>query len=120
MILAQHLRQTGPWLDDFNRLFELAFSRANRAGFRALRDDDGWTVELDLPGVTRDELGLELVEDKLQLTVKRDGQAAASYQLPLSRQIDRGGIDARLELGVLRVRLPKAETDDSTKKIEIH
>lgn len=122
MILANHLRQTSPWLNDIDRLFDLAFSRTAGAGpdFRVLRDEQGWTLELDLPGVSRENLGLEVRDEHLRLSVQRDGDEDTAYRLPLGRQVDRAGVTAKLDLGVLRVRLPRVDADQNTKTIEIH
>lgn len=118
MILAQHLRNSSPWLSDFGRLFDAALRGAVRApvDLRVREDDNGWTLEADFPGVARDDLELEAREGALHLQVKRDTR----YRLPLGEKIDLSRLSARFEDGVLAIRLPKADATDSTHRIEIH
>jgi|GEM_PF-6591377 len=117
MILAQHLRNTSPWLSEFGRLFDSAFRHLDTApnDLRVFEDDNGWTLELDFPGVPREDLELEVKEGALHLRVKD----RSTYRLPVGKQVDASGIGARLELGVLRVRLPKVAASVETKRIEI-
>ncbi|MCH7225233.1 Hsp20/alpha crystallin family protein [Haloferula sp. A504] len=118
MILAQHLRNTSPWLSDFGRLFDAALRGVvtTPADLRVHEDDDGWSLEVDFPGVSRDELDLELKEKALHLRVKDDTR----YRLPLGDKVDVGAVAARFEDGVLAIRLPKADATRDTHRIEIH
>ena len=118
MILAQHLRNSSPWLSDFGRLFDAALRGmvTTPADLRVREDDEGWTLEVDFPGVTRDDLGLEVKDGALHLRVKEDTR----YHLPLGEQVDTSGVTARFELGVLEIRLPKAEARQAPQRIEIH
>jgi HSP20 family protein len=122
MILAQHLRNSGPWLSDFGRLFDNAFQRASQGprGLRIHEHDENWTLEADFPGTTKEALDLEVRDGALHLGVKSEGEITNSYRLPLGKQIDPSGISAQLELGVLTVILPKAKVADETHRIEIN
>ena len=118
MILAHHLRNTSPWLNDFGRLFDAALRGAvtTPRDLRVREDDGGWTLEADFPGVNRDELELEFKDKALHLRVKSDTR----YRLPLGDKIESAGVSAKLEHGVLTVRLPKVEAGNDTHRIEIH
>lgn len=89
--------------------------------------DDQITVLARLPGVRREDLEVRLEGDQLTVTATRhepapaaedDHQpralfrelAAVQYvrQIRLRSPIDADGIDARLEQGLLQLRLPKA------------
>lgn len=123
MILARHLQNTSSWFDDLNRLFDAAFQRfhAPQDGFRFLSDDGGWTIELDVPGVRRDAISLEIKEQQLHLSIDQEGpfQSRVRYQLPLAKQVDVPAIGANLTDGVLSIRLPKRADSVDTKRIEI-
>ena len=118
MILAQHLRNSSPWLSDFGRLFDAALRGmvTTPADLRVHEDDQGWTLEVDFPGVTRDDLELEVKDNALHLRVKEDTR----YQLPLGEKVETSEVAARFEDGVLEIRLPKAEARQATHRIEIH
>ena len=117
MILAQHLRNTSPWLNEFGRLFDSAFRRFESTpnDLRVLEDGNGWTLEVDLPGIAREDIELEAKEGKLHLRVKD----SATYQLPIGKLVDAANITAKLDLGVLSLRLPKAEANTEVQRIEI-
>jgi len=122
MILAQHLRNSSPWLSDFGRLFDTAFQRVSQGprGLRVNEHADNWTLEADFPGTPKEALELEVREGALHLGIKSEGEVTNSYRLPLGKHIDPSGIHANLELGVLKVTLPKAKADSETHRIEIN
>jgi HSP20 family protein len=84
---------------------------------------DALVVLADMPGVSPEDLAIRLENDTLTLegrslaSAEPEGQRlleefrAGSYfrQFTLSEAIDREGIDARLNQGVLKLVLPKAE-----------
>ena len=90
------------------------------------------TLLADLPGVTADNLTIDLRENKLTLTgeveplEKADEQdmlieyETGKYyrQFSLSSVIDQSKIDAKLTDGVLRLRLPKVE-EAKPRKIKV-
>ena len=122
MILAQHLRNSSPWLSDFGRLFDTAFQRASQGprGLRVHEHEDSWTLEADFPGKTKEALELEVREGALHLGIKSEDEVSNSYRLPLGKHIDPTGISASLERGVLTVTLPKAKVADDSHRIEIN
>jgi len=85
--------------------------------------DDVITVLADMPGVTPDNLTIDLRDGVLTLTgrveppeseketdVLREYQVGTFFrQFALPEAVDQGKIDARLNDGVLRLDLPKAE-----------
>ena len=95
--------------------------------------ETGFEVHVDLPGLRSEDVDIELSEDTLTITGHREtagdeegknyhrrerysGQFRRSVQLPTL--VDRDGIEATFENGVLRVALPKSEKVLPTK-IEI-
>lgn len=117
MILAPHLLDTGSWLRDFDRFFDAAFrpEAVSSDTLRVLEDDQGWTLELDLPGRNRDELKLDFRDRALVLSV--DGNETRSF--PLGKRVDETAVTATFENGVLSVRLPKADPNRGTRTIDI-
>lgn len=93
--------------------------------------DDAYVVEVELPGVSRKDLALELTGRRLRLhgevkerertgflrwQTRRVGRF--DYTLTLPSAIDGDRIKADLANGVLTVRVPKAE-DERPRRIEI-
>ena len=94
-------------------------------------DDDGYTVEVELPGLAPDEIQISVVGDKLSIraehgsavpdeTVHRRERRRGAFErvLSLGEKIDPEGIEARLEDGILTVRLPKA-AEARARRIEV-
>ncbi|WP_222264181.1 Hsp20/alpha crystallin family protein [Modestobacter marinus] len=83
--------------------------------------DDAWSLELELPGVARDDVDVQL-QDRV-LTVAGEVQekersgilhrrarrvGAFQYSVTLPGEVDADGVEASLHDGVLTVRVPKS------------
>jgi HSP20 family protein len=122
-----------PWsgLDtEIDRLFQAALTGAPataRFPVDLYEDKDHTFVRAELPGVNREEINVEVVDDTLTISAARKtpataGQAEQSFSL--SRAVSLRGavqadqISATYENGVLTVTLPKRE-EAKPKKVTI-
>jgi HSP20 family protein len=93
--------------------------------------DDAYVVEADLPGVSRNDVTIELVGNELVITgeVKERERKGAlrrqsrrtgrfEYRVSLPAGVDAAKIEASLNDGVLSVRAPKSERA-KRRKIEV-
>jgi HSP20 family molecular chaperone IbpA len=88
-----------------------------------IEDSTGITLYMDLPGVSKDTLGLHVeadtltIEGRLSLAVPEGMEAShAEVSLPgyrrvftLSRELDADKVSAEFNQGLLTLRIPKAE-----------
>jgi HSP20 family protein len=111
------------------------FSSTDTSGWLPFVDveeaDDAYVVEVDLPGVRRDDVDIELVGNELSISgevkeqerkgvlrhqTRRRGRFA--YRIVLADQVDAEKVEAKLAEGVLKVRVPKSERAQR-RKIEV-
>ena len=97
-----------------------------------IEDSGGITLYADLPGVSRDKLGLHVASDTLTIEAESDlsvpeglesshtevGLGRFRRVFTLSKELDTGAISAELKQGVLKLRIPKAE-HAQPRRIEI-
>ena len=71
------------------------------------QDETSWTLSLDVPGLSRDDLsiGIEGAVVRIESKAEAKRQFKAAYELPLD--IDVTASDAKLENGVLTLKLGK-------------
>lgn len=121
-------------------LFDAMLPRGGRAriappsGKLKLREQDAsFTLSAELPGVAADELELEVGEDWVELTARRESAVPEGYQplrrerpriaiqrrIQLSKRIDGERVEAELRDGVLRVTLPK-HASVAPRQITVH
>ena len=96
------------------------------AGWSPLVDieeqDDAYALEVELPGVKREDVNIEVVGNELSIAgeiKERERKGAVrkrtrrtgrfDYHVRLPDQVDASKIDASLDQGVLAVRVPKVE-----------
>lgn len=97
-----------------------------------IEDSGGITLFADLPGVSREKLGLHVASDTLTIEAESDlgvpqglesshtevGLGRFRRVFTLSKELDTGAISAELKQGVLKLRIPKAE-HAQPRRIEI-
>ena len=83
-----------------------AFSGAQRS-LNVEQDDKTWTLTLDVPGLSRDDLsiGIEGAVVRIESKPEAKRQLKAAYELP--QDIDVAASEAKLENGVLSLKLGK-------------
>lgn len=111
---------------------EHSFNGGRRLPLDVIADEEGYTVLANIPGLTAEDVKLELEENVLTLRAQSqqetDGSGRALWRerpsgayirrLRLREAVDRESIEAWVEHGVLTVRLPKAE-EARPRKIEV-
>ena len=117
--LERLVGSTFPACDRFATAFDSLLSGATWTGSPAAdlyEDDDHYYVKVELPGVKKDDLRVELENSVLTVAAKRatkaaDGEEDAEFtrSLSLPDGVDPARITAAYENGVLKVTLPKPE-----------
>jgi HSP20 family protein len=116
-------RAAAPAYRSFDRSFERfvndAFGPASAAGLQLTQDDKAWTVTLDLPGVSRDDLSIQVEGAVVRLETKPEAkrQYQAAWELP--QDIDAEATSAKLENGVLTLSLGKKQPVSNARQIQI-
>ncbi|APZ92287.1 Hsp20/alpha crystallin family protein [Fuerstiella marisgermanici] len=95
--------------------------------------DDSWMVTVDLPGMSKDDISVELRNGELWITGERkesSEEKGKTYHrteshygrfqrgIRLGEDLDMDKVDAEYKDGVLRIAVPKAETS-RTKHVEV-
>lgn len=82
-------------------------------------DDKTWTLTLDVPGIAKEHLSIN-VEDQLvriQTSQESKRQFKAVYELP--QEVDVEACQAKLEHGVLTLKLAKLQQPSKARQIAI-
>ena len=143
-LLPDPLAVAGPFAEagrEMNDLFDRVFDRPGNGHSRGRRpwlpaarvweDDQSYHVELELPGVSRDQVDVTFEEGRLMVAATRNrpegevrthhdermwGQMSRAFALPES--VDADSIEARLTDGILAIRLTK-RPEVLPRKIEV-
>ena len=116
-------RDSAPAFRSFDRSFErfvndAFFSNASR-GFQIQQDDKTWTLSLDLPGLTKEDLDINIEGTVVRIDTRKEArrQFKAAYELP--QEIDVDATTAKLENGVLTLVLAKKVPVSNARQIEV-
>ena len=117
---------------DVSRVSSGAFGHSFPA-LNAWETEDALFVEAELPGLSQNDLELEIIGSELTIKghrpeIKQQGESyhrqergTGSFlrRLRLPFDVDTANVEARLENGVLQIRLPKAEAA-KPRKIKVN
>jgi len=105
----------------FDRSFErfLNDSFVGATGVKVDQNDDAWTLSLDVPGVTREQLSIDVDGSVVRVQTVQDAprQYRAAYELPA--EIDAEATSAKLDNGVLTLTLAKKKPVVTARQIEV-
>ena len=116
-------RATNPAFRSFDRSFERfvneAFFTPASTGLKVEQDDKAWTVTLDMPGIAREDLLVNIEGSVVRIETKAEAarQYKAAYELP--QDIDIEASDATLVNGVLVLKLTKKVPVSTARQITV-
>ena len=119
MLFAPALRSSRAFDRSFERfLSDALFQPAARAA-KVEQDESAWTLSLDVPGVTREQLAIDV--DGTRVTVKSVEGAARQYQAAYEfpAEIDADATSAKLENGVLTLTVGKKKPVVTARQIAV-
>ncbi|MCY7369368.1 MAG: Hsp20 family protein [Polaromonas sp.] len=120
---AIHPRHAAPAFRNLDRSLERFVNDALLSGsgrnLEVQQDEKAWTVTLDLPGVGRDQLDIQVEGTAVRIKTKAEAkrQFKAAYELP--QEIDVEATRASLESGVLTLVLGKKAPVSQARQIEV-
>jgi HSP20 family protein len=103
----------------FERFVNETFSGAPRSPL-VEQDEKSWSLALDVPGLSRDELtiGIEGTVVRIESKAEAKRQFKAAYELP--QDIDVAASEAKLENGVLSLKLGKLVQASQVSQLQIN
>jgi len=112
----------GPSLRAFDRFFAdtVRSAEQQQAAPQNTQDEQAYTLSFDVPGVTREQLsiGIEGNVIRIETLPEAQRQYKAAYELP--QDIDVAKSEAKLENGVLTLKLAKVLPESKTVKLAIN
>jgi HSP20 family molecular chaperone IbpA len=103
----------------FERFLAESFFAPASTGVKVEQDEQAWTVSLDVPGVTREQLTIDVDGAVVRVATVEDAprRYQAAYELPA--EIDAAATSAKLENGVLTLALGKKKPVVTSRQIEV-
>ena len=106
----------------FDRSFERFLNDSFFGAFGGLKveqNDEAWTLSLDMPGVSREQLAIDVDGAVVRVQTAKEAarQYQAAYELPA--EIDAEATSAKLENGVLTLSLAKKAPVSNARQITI-
>lgn len=110
----------GPALRSLDRFLDDAFTATRAAGVQFAENDQSWTLTLDVPGVSREQLCITVESQmvKIETVEGAPRQYQKAYEFPQS--VDSAASIAKLENGVLTLTLAKPAPVSKATTLEIH
>lgn len=106
---------TRVWTDILATLYESIPYESLAGNFCSIKpmpegDPPGVQLEMEMPGVSKENLSITVQNRRLSISGKKAGQDTVSYQhsFCVPKSLNHEKIEAKLSLGVLTIFIPKA------------
>lgn len=101
------------------RFMEQALRTSTNKGVSYTQDETSFTLTMDMPGIAKDQLGIAIEGAIVRITSKEGAPRRynAAYELPLD--IDTATSEAKLENGVLTLKLGKKIPVSNAAELQI-
>jgi len=83
------------------------------------QDDQAFTLSFDVPGVTKEQITIGIEANVVQIETVADAPRRYKWVYELPQQIDTASSEAKLELGVLSLKLRKQKPVSNAKQLTI-
>ncbi len=107
------------WDRHFERFVKDALTRPAQRSLQIQQDDKNWTLSLDVPGLAREDLNVSIEGAVVRIESKAEAkrQVRVAYELPL--EIDAAASQAKLENGVLELKLAKKLPESKVRVLAV-
>lgn len=120
MFFAPVVRTRSPAHRSFDRSFERFVNDAFfNNGLKLQQDEKAWTVSLDLPGVAREDLSINIEGAVVRIETKAEAKRQFKAAYELAADIDTETSGAELKDGVLTLTLGKKVPVSNARQIEV-
>ncbi len=113
-----------PAMHALDRLLDQALSAPGVASAtcqaQARTDESGWTLSLDVPGVSKEQLTIGIEGQVVRIESLEDAPRQYRHAYELPQDIDASSSVAKLENGVLTLTLAKKQPVDTTTRLTIN
>ena len=97
----------GPALRSLDRFLDEALTAAKSVGAQLKEDDKSWTLSIDAPGVSREQLAIAIEGQTVKVETVEGAPRQYKKLYEFAQEIDAAASSAKLELGVLTLTLSK-------------
>lgn len=113
-----------PALHSLDRVLDQALTApwaANTSGRASVKTDDaGWNLSIDLPGIAKDQLNIDIDGPSVRIESLPDAPRQYRRAFEMPQDIDPAKSAARLENGVLTLTLARKAPVDTSTRITIN
>ncbi len=119
MLFAPVATYRRPALQAFERFLDDVMRTPTQAGAAARQDDQAFELSLDMPGVAREQVKIDVEGQtvRIETVAGAPRQYRGVYELP--QEIDAEASSAKLENGVLSLRLAKVQPVSKARSISV-
>lgn len=83
------------------------------------QDDKSYQLQLDLPGISREQLSIKIEANEVRIESKAEAARAYQFAYRFPLEIDSAGSEAKLENGVLTLKLGKLLPQSKAISLEV-
>lgn len=89
------------------RFINQTLASSNRSGCAYSQDDTHYQLELDMPGVPKEQLSISIEDNQVRIQSKEGAPRQYRVAYEFAQEIDASRSQASVELGVLTLKLAK-------------
>ena len=96
--------------------------KARSPNWNVTTTEKGWNVEIEMPGLTKEEINIEVNNNSILISEIKDEESEPRYEnlrFTLPKTADKESISAKMENGILNLSVLKTEIENDTRTIDI-
>ena len=96
--------------------------KARSPNWNVTTTEKGWNVEIEMPGLTKEDINIELKNNSILISEIKDEESETRFKnlrYTLPKTADKESISAKMENGILNLSVFKTEIENDTRTIDI-